>query len=134
MLPTPSALRLSRLALVPGMLLALLLLACGSKSEEPPAVYRTRARVVELSGSGDSTRVTLEHEAIAGFKDRNGTASEMPAMKMAFGIGPTVDAQAFTPGSQWEVTFDVVWQREPVLLITAAKPLPAATKLELAPH
>lgn len=109
----------------------MLLVACGSKSAAPAAVYTTRARVVELSGAGDNTRVTLEHEAIPAFKDRDGTPSEMPAMAMAFGIAPGVDAKAFTPGSQWQVTFEVAWQREPVLRIMQAKPLPPGTQLAL---
>lgn len=110
--------------------LALLLLACGS-SGQPPAVYRVRAQVVELHGSGDDRRVTAEHEAIPSFKDRDGKPSTMPAMKMAFGISPALAPAALEPGGKYELTFDAVWDRVPVLLITAASPLPPEERLVL---
>jgi Cu/Ag efflux protein CusF len=94
--------------------------------------YKTRGQVVELTGSGEAARASIAHEAIADFADREGKKSEMPAMTMAFGIGPGVDAEAFTPGSQWELSFDVAWGREPMLLITSARPLPATLPLALA--
>lgn len=107
------------------------LMACGGKPAAPDAVYETRARVVEVHGTGDDLRVTMKHEAIPDFKDRSGTPSEMPAMAMAFGVAEGVDAGAFKPGSQWQLTFDVSWQREPVVRITSATPLAADVRLEL---
>ena len=96
------------------------------------ASYETRGQVVELTGSGEDARVSIAHEAIPNFADREGKKAEMPAMTMAFGIGPGVDAVAFTPGTQWELSFDVVWGREPMLRITSARPLPATLPLALA--
>jgi Cu/Ag efflux protein CusF len=107
------------------------LVACGGgKSATLDGVYRTRAQVVEVHGSGDDLRVTVKHEAIPDFKDRSGTPSTMPAMVMAFGVGPQVDVKALTPGSLWALTFDVSWQREPVVRITEARALPADVKLD----
>jgi hypothetical protein len=108
--------------------------ACGdSQQGKPDAVYRVRAQVVELHGSGDDRRVTAAHEAIPEFRDRSGTPSGMEAMSMAFGIGSAVDATALRAGTKWDLTFEVRWKREPPLLITAAKPLPPDTRLTLAP-
>lgn len=95
------------------------------------ATYRVRGEVVAMEGSGENTRAIIAHEAIPAFKDRKGVASEMPSMTMAFGIGPGVDAKALVPHSEWELAIDVVWSREPMLRIVAAKPLPAGTPLAL---
>ena len=110
---------------------AVCLAACGGgKSGAPDGVYQTRAQVVEVHGSGDDLRVTVKHEAIPDFKDRSGTPSTMPAMVMAFGVGPQVDVKALTPGSRWALTFDVRWEREPVVRITEARPLAADVALD----
>ena len=100
---------------------------------KPDAVYRVAGRVIAVSGRGPDLRVVVSHEAIAGFKDRDGNVARMPAMTMAFGVAKDVDAKLFTPGSQWEFEFDVAWNREPVLRIDRAKALPADAKLALAP-
>jgi Cu/Ag efflux protein CusF len=112
-----------RASAVAGLLLALC--ACSGRGSAADAVYNVRARVVEASGSGADLRVVVAHEAIAHFKGRDGVVAEMPAMQMAFGVDPKLDPRALKPGSQWELTFAVRWNQEPVLLITAAKPLAA---------
>ena len=111
--------------------LALGCVACGGSppAGEPAAVHRVRGQIVELHGSGADRRVSVAHEAIPGFKDRSGVAAVMPAMTMAFGIAPGVDAKGFAPASKWSLTVEVVWGREPMLLITGATPLPAGTVL-----
>jgi hypothetical protein len=102
--------------------------ACGGGAAD---VYRVRGRVVSVSGSGADYRVVVAHEAIAGFKGRDGDVVEMPAMRMAFGVDPKLDTRALTPGSQWKLTFAVRWSQEPALLITAADPLAADRALVL---
>ena len=104
------------------------LCACSGRGSSADAVYSVRGRVVEATGSGADLRVVVAHEAIPAFKDRDGKVAEMPAMQMAFGVDPTL-APSLTPGSGWELTFAVRWNQEPVLLITAAKPLPAGSPL-----
>jgi hypothetical protein len=111
---------------------ALCFAACGGSSEKSE-IYRVRAQIIELHGSGDDRRVTAAHEAIPDFKDRSGKTSGMEAMTMAFGVAPSVDASALRPGSKWELTVDVQWGREPMLLITAARALPADAQLTLPP-
>lgn len=116
-------------------LLFLLPLAIACQSSNAPAeTYRVRAQVIALEGTGEAQRVILEHEAIDDFKDRDGKADRMPAMKMAFGVGPSVDAAALTPGSKHDITFDAVWGREPMIRVTAAKRLPDDTALTLGEH
>ena len=112
-----------------GLLLALA--ACSGRGGGAADVYRVRGRVVSVSGSGADLRVVVAHEAIAGFKGRDGDVVEMPAMRMAFGVDPKLDARALKPGTQWKLGFAVRWSQEPALLITAAEPLAANRALVL---
>jgi hypothetical protein len=112
-----------------GLLLALA--ACSARGSGAAEVYHVRGRVVAVSGSGADFRVVVAHEAIAGFKGRDGDVVEMPAMRMAFGVDPKLDARGLKPGSQWKLTFAVRWSQEPALLITAAEPLGADRALVL---
>jgi hypothetical protein len=112
---------------VAGLLLFSLVALAGCRADEP-GVYTVRGQIV--AAEGDS--VLVAHEAIEGFVDREGNASPMSAMSMPFGVGPGVDRAALTPGSKWELTFDVVWEREPILQLRAARRLPDDTPLELA--
>jgi Cu/Ag efflux protein CusF len=111
-------------------------IACNPSSgaDTAPAIYRTRVQVVAIEGDGEWRRAQLKHEAIAAFKDRDGKAATMPAMTMAFGLGPGIDEAALKPGSKHEIAFDVVWNREPTLLLTQAKQLPDDTALVFEPH
>jgi hypothetical protein len=110
-----------------------LVFACNTASA-PTETYQVRAQVVAIEGTGEAQRAVLEHEAIDAFKNGEGKAERMPAMKMAFGIGPGVDAAALTPGSKHDITFDAVWGREPMIRVTAAKRLPDDTALTLGEH
>jgi len=121
---------MSRARAAAGLLLVALT-ACSARGSAAAEVYRVRGRVLEASGSGADFRVVVAHEAIAHFKGRDGDVSEMPAMKMAFGVDPKLEARALKPGSQWELSFAVRWSQEPALLITAARPLPADRALAL---
>lgn len=112
-------------------------LACNSSCGDlgrADAVYRVRGRVVSQEGAGPDARVIVAHEAIPSFQDRDGKIGQMPAMKMAFGMAPNVPAPKLTPGSRWQLTFEVRWSREPVLRITRVEPLAPSTELTLAAH
>lgn len=111
---------------------AFALFACsGGAPERPDAVYTVRGRIVAVEGQGENARAIVAHEAIPDFADRSGTRTGMAAMKMAFGLGDAVDAKALAPGSQWRLTFEVHWRREPPLRITRVEPLPQGTQLDL---
>lgn len=127
-----------RLGRIGGLIAPLLwaaVLACsgGSQTQAGQAEsYRVRALVVAIDGSGEDARVILSHEAVPGFKGREGRAETMAPMKMAFGIAPGVDASALVPGSKQAIVFDVVWGREPTIRVIEAKRLADDTPLELA--
>jgi hypothetical protein len=108
--------------------------ACKGSEPAPAEKYEVRAQVVAVEGTGDDARVILEHEAIDGFKNREGKPERMPAMKMAFGIAPSVDAGDLIPGSKQAVVFDAVWGREPMIRVLEAKRLPDDTALTLGEH
>lgn len=109
-------------------------MACkgGAATSEAPEVYRVRAQVVAIEGSGDNERVILSHEAIPAFKGRDGKAETMAAMKMAFGLAPSVARNTLVPGSKQAIVFDAQWGREPMIVVTEAERLPDDTQLSLA--
>jgi copper binding protein CusF len=112
-------------------------LACDSSCSDlghADAVYRVRGEVVSQDGTGTDARIIIAHETIPSFKDRDGKRGQMPAMTMAFGMAPNVPAPTLTPGSRWQLTFEVRWSREPVLRITRVEPLAPGTELTLAAH
>jgi hypothetical protein len=113
-------------------LLWISVVACGGGAAAPPEIYRVRAQVVALEGTGDNERVILSHEAIPNFKGRDGKAETMEPMKMAFGVAPNVARAELVPGSKQEIVFDAVWGREPMIRVTEAKRLPDDAQLELA--
>ena len=111
---------------------ALACASCGDDLGRADAVYRVRGQVVSQDGTGADARVVVAHEAIPSFKDRDGKLGRMPAMTMAFNMAPDVPAPKLTPGSRWQLTFEVRWRREPVLRITRVEPLAPGTELTLA--
>jgi hypothetical protein len=105
--------------------------ACTPATRHADGVYTVRGRVIEVSGRGEDARVVVAHEAIANFIGRDARPGHMPAMRMAFGIGPKLRADSLVPNSQWALTFEVRWRREPVLLLISVEPLPKDLALAL---
>jgi Cu/Ag efflux protein CusF len=128
--------RIAELIVVAAAISSTSIAACSGKRELGPAdaIYQVRAQVVAQQGSGDDLRVSLSHEAIPGFKDRDGVASDMPAMTMSFAVAPNVATGPLRPGSRWQIGFEVRWNQQPTLRIVRAEPLPVGTVLKLAEH
>ena len=105
------------------------LVACSSKAESVEH-YNTRGLVVAVARDAGETVVTLHHEAIPAFKDRDGKAANMASMKMNFSLGttPAPDVQA---GDKLAIDFDVHWSGGPPLRITRHQKLPPETALVL---
>ena len=106
-------------------------LACG-KAELPAAdgSYQVRGQVVDVprEGVGD---LTVHHETIADFRDRDGKPSEMESMSMPFAVAPDVSLAGIAPGDKVEMTFEVRWQGDVPLRVVALRELPESTALEL---
>ena len=113
--------------------IAAVVVAAGCRKAELPAAdasYRVRGQVVDVprEGRGD---LTVHHETIAEFRDREGKPSEMESMSMPFAVAPGVSLAGIAPGDKVEMTFEVRWEGDVPLLVTALRELPESTALEL---
>mgnify|MGYP003407292124 CR=1 FL=1 len=113
--------------------LLLAIAACGP-NDPPTRRYHTRGQVTELLGSGAELTVTIHHERIEGFEDRDGKRSAMPSMVMAFGPAPDVARDLWSQGAKVGFDFEVRWSKQPTLYIVKAEALPPDTALDLSQH
>jgi Cu/Ag efflux protein CusF len=106
--------------------LAWLLLAgaCGDEPRARPAVpadatYTAEGRVARLPPeSAEIREVSIAHEAIAGFRDREGHTVGMEAMTMQFEVAPDVSFEGIAAGDRIRFTFEVRWESRPMLYVT----------------
>ena len=106
-------------------LLALCLLAGACDRAEH---YATRGLVRATAADGERS-ISVHHERIANFKDREGKTAPMPSMVMIFGLDKSLKLPA--PGAKLALEFDVRWNERPTLLITRLEVLPEQTALTL---
>jgi Cu/Ag efflux protein CusF len=124
---------LYRLAATLSLSLPVLLLLCACDADkEPVQSYHVRGLIQDVNGSGADARVTIHHEAVAKFKDRDGHASDMASMKMIFGFGPTLSAADVKVGDKIAFDFDVRWSESPTLVVTKLQKLAPDVALALA--
>ena len=107
-------------------------LACGKAAELPAAdgTYQVRGQVVDVprEGVGD---LTVHHETIPDFRDREGKPSEMESMSMPFAVAPGVSLAGVAPGDKVEMTFEVRWSGDVPLHVVELRELPESTALDL---
>jgi Copper binding periplasmic protein CusF len=102
--------------------------ACGGRG------YRLRGQVVAVAAGGGGPRLlTLRHEPVDDFVDRQGQVTGMDAMTMPFPVARGVSLAAIAPGDTVAVTLCVDWQAEPELAIVGLRRLPAGTRLDFRP-
>ena len=95
--------------------------------------YTVRAEVVALPRpQSRPPQLTVRHEAIPGFVDREGATVGMPSMVMPLDLGPGASAGGLVPGDKVELVLAVDWGR-PLVQIEQRRKLPAETVLRLAP-
>ncbi len=106
-------------------------LACG-KAELPAAdgTYQVRGQVIDVPRE-EGDNLTVHHEALADFRDRDGKPSEMESMSMPFTVAPGVSLAGIAPGDKVEMTFEVRWEGGAPLRIVALHELPESTALDL---
>jgi hypothetical protein len=108
-----------------------LLLACsGGGSDKPDGHYHARGMVVALSQDAGDRQLSIHHEALPNFADRDNQRTTMKSMIMVFGLDPRIAADAQV-GDKVAFDFDVRWSKRPVLSITKLSKLPANTALVL---
>ncbi len=109
-------------------LVALLaLLACGGRAGRD---YRVRGRIASLPQAGQpGSELTIAHEAIDGFVDRDGQATGMDPMTMSYPLARGVSTAGLAVGQPVEMTLHVDWSADPPAKITRLEKLPASTQL-----
>jgi Cu/Ag efflux protein CusF len=106
--------------------------ACDDEGGDEPAVpadatYTVRGRVSDITGND----VSIAHEAIPDFVNREGETVGMESMTMAFHRPDGVSLDGIDVNDAVEITFEVRFQSAEVLTITAIRRLPADTALGL---
>lgn len=111
----------------------LTLAACGG--EEQPAAATTPAdgtyTVRGQVGDVGEESLVIHHEAIPEFVNREGEPSGMASMSMAFHRPDSVSIEGIESGDKVELTFEVRWQGEHTLALSAIEELPEDTVLDL---
>ena len=119
-----------RIALI-ALALTALLVACkkdkGGDSAEAQE-YTARGIVTSVSDS----EISMNHEAMPDFVNRQGKKVGMAAMTMPFGVAKGLDTSTFKVGDKVSFTFDVDFGRKKPTQIKSVKVLPPETELELA--
>jgi hypothetical protein len=102
-------------------------LACGGPAARD---YKVRGKVSELPQPGQTRVLSVDHEAIDGFVDRDGKATGMDPMTMSYPLARGVSTDGLAAGQPVELTLHVDWSADPPAEITSLKKLPPDTKLE----
>jgi Cu/Ag efflux protein CusF len=114
-----------------GVALLGLCLACGAAPPKPDGSYHARGVVAAVSGKDEDASLSIHHEAIPQFKDRDGHPLTMGSMTMIFGLGPGLSTAGVRSGDKIAFDFAVRWSTSPALLLTKFQKLPADTQLTL---
>ena len=107
-------------------------IACSRQERLAPAdaTYSTRGQVVEVPRDRNG-ELSVHHEAVADFRDREGKPSHMDSMSMPFAVAPEVSLAGIAPGDKVAMTFEVRWDSLPTLRIVKLSELPESTALNL---
>ena len=115
------------------LLLVLLVLGagCADKGSGSGRTYTARGQVVQLPDPANpGTGLTLNHEAIDQFVDRQGELVGMDPMSMPFPVAQGVSLEGIQVSDIVEFKLHVDWSAEPAAEITEIRELPAGTKLD----
>lgn len=124
------------------LVLSFLLLGCrGGSTEAAPKEVETQAtraadqtyqvRGLLVSIDAERSKVDIQHEEIADFKDGTGKVVGMSKMTMPFHVAPAVELASFTTGDKVAFTLEVRWETKRELLIPQMNKLAADTELDV---
>jgi hypothetical protein len=74
--------------------------------------------------------IVVRHQSVAEFRNREGEVVGMESMAMPFAVAPGIALDVLAPQDPVEMTFEVRWNGDPVLLITDLAELPAGTEVD----
>ena len=107
------------------------ILSCTAKDSGSGRTYTTRGQVIQLPDPANpGTGLTLNHEAVDQFMDRQGEIVGMDPMSMPFPVAKDVSLDGIQVGDVVEFKLHVDWSAEPAAEITEIRELPAGTKLD----
>ncbi len=89
--------------------------------------YTVRGRIADVIGDD----VSIQHEEIPGFKNREGETVGMMTMTMAFYRPESVSMDGISVGDAVEFIFEMRWEGDHRLTLGSLSKLPAGTELEL---
>lgn len=122
--------KLLRLAAPAAALFWMGLPGCAPRTAAP--IYEVRGVVIEVQAAeGGGGSLTLLHEAIPGFKDRQGKVTGMSVMTMSFAAEPQVSLKNLQPKDKIVFRLEVRWELQPPLRITEIQRLDPALELAL---
>jgi hypothetical protein len=120
------AVRLTVLLLILGTVVS-----CTGKGPDSGRTYTTRGQVIQLPDPANpATGLTLNHEAVDQFMDRQGEIVGMDPMSMPFPVAKDVSLEGLQVSDVVEFDLHVDWSQEPAAEITRIRKLPAGTKLD----
>ena len=98
----------------------------------PDQVYTVRGVITGLPTPGKPmSELTIHHEPVPSFVDREGKTVGMASMEMPFTPARGVSLSRLTVGQKVEFTFEVRWKHSPFSRLTRIGVLPANTVLDL---
>jgi len=108
--------------------------ASPAASDTAPSTARTypvRARLVRLNTRARPPQVDIDHESIPDLVGPSGEIEGMHSMVMPFPVAETDDLHGLAEGDLIEVDLTVDWEADSPAVITAIRPLPPTTELDL---
>lgn len=105
--------------------------SCADKGSGSGRTYTTRGQVVQLPDPANpGTGLTLNHEAVDQFMDRQGEIVGMDPMSMPYPVAKDLSLEEIQVGDVVEFKWHVDWDAEPAVEIIELRELPAGTRLD----
>ena len=108
--------------------------SCSREPSLPPPdqVYTVRGMIAGLpSPDRPASELTIRHEPIPNFVNREGKIVGMDSMEMPFTPARGVFLKGLAVGDPVEFTFEVRWKQSPFSQLTRISKLPVGTTIEL---
>lgn len=95
--------------------------------------YTVEGVIESIPADLSSSPMSIRHQSIDEFVDREGAVVSMHSMSMPFTVADTVSTDGLADGDAIRFTFEVRWESDPILLVTALDRLPADHAVDFHP-